>query len=167
MLEDRRCPGKRAHSSRAADLSLRCFRRRVVRNDGEDRRLAGSRSLGPTLADALSVVPASPSPATGEDGSRDSKKNTPSGFGADWSHCKPSRDPGIPAEWSRSTARYKPVATAIAELTAPPQCSCPGLGGRTRRRRFGPGRAADTAGSAHTETPPAAAARSIPRLDER
>src|SRR6516162_11488853 len=43
---------------------LNCFRRRVVRNDGEDRRLAGSRSLGPTPADALSVVPATPSPAT-------------------------------------------------------------------------------------------------------
>ena len=50
--------------------------------------LRGSRSLGPTPADALSVVPASPSPATGEDGSRDSKKNTPSGFGADWSHLQ-------------------------------------------------------------------------------
>src|SRR5215471_16764783 len=31
---------------------------------------------------------------------------TPSGFGADWSHCKQSRDPDIPAELSRSTARY-------------------------------------------------------------
>src|SRR5215469_3147535 len=166
MFEDRRCPGKRAHSSRAADLSLRCFRRRVVRNDGEDRRLVGSRSLGPTLADALSVVPVSPSPATGEDGSRGSKKNTPSGFGADWSHCKRSRDPGIPAEWSRSTARYKPAATAIAELKAPLQCSCPWLGGRTRRRRFCRGRAADTAGSAHTETPPPTAARPTPQSDE-
>jgi hypothetical protein len=81
----------------------------------------------PTPGDALSVVPASPSPATGEDESRDSKKNTPSGFGADWSHCKRSRDPGIPAESSQSTARHKPAATAIAELTAPPQCSGPDL----------------------------------------
>src|SRR5262252_6990254 len=127
MFENRRSPGERAHSSvsecATGGLYVRRFRRRVVRNDGEDRRLAGSRSLGPTPADALSVVPASPSRATDEDGSRESKKNTPSGFGADWSHYKRSRDPGIPAELSRSTARYKPAATAIAELTAPPQSS--------------------------------------------
>src|SRR5215831_58726 len=112
-------------NTQRAGLQACCFRRRVVRNDGEDRRLAGSRSLDPTPADALSVVPASPSPGTGEDGSRGNKKNMPSGFGADWSHCKRSRVPGTPAELSRSTARYKPVATAIAELTAPPKCSCP------------------------------------------
>src|SRR6516165_3010317 len=112
-------------NTQRAGLYVCRFRRRVVRNDGEDRRLAGSRSLDPTPADALSVVPATPSPATGEDGSRDSKKNTPSGFGADWSHCKRSHDPDIPAELTRSTARYKPAATAIAERTLPPQCACP------------------------------------------
>ena len=126
MFENSRCPGKRAHSSGSEcatgrPLSVR-FRRRVVRNDGEDHRLAGSRSLGPTPADALSVVPASPSPATGEDESRDSRKNTPSGFGADWSHCKRSRDPGIPAESSRSTARYK-HATMFMSLTWRPNSS--------------------------------------------
>src|SRR5215471_6346713 len=78
MFENRRSPGERAHSSvsecATGGLYVRRFRRRVVRNDGEVRRLAGSRSLGPTPADALSVAPASPSPATDEDGSRDSKK---------------------------------------------------------------------------------------------
>src|SRR5215472_18238599 len=53
----------------AAGRPLRRFRRLVVRNDGEDRRLAGWRSLGPTPADALPAVPASPSPTRGENGS--------------------------------------------------------------------------------------------------
>ena len=108
----------------AAGSPLRRFRRRIVRNDGEDRRPAGSRSLGPTPAMDLAWFRGVLLQRPGRTG-RVIVRQYAVGMRrrlVSWQTITGSRH--FPTNRA-DQPQHKPAATAIAELTAPPQSSGP------------------------------------------